>query len=78
MMNFLERILRMPFHAQSHGAQTEPRNDLRMAHWRGGVFAEIRAHPADAIAAHDVVRVDHLLDAGDSCYVTAHHNLRLR
>ena len=30
-----------------------------------GIFAEITAHPADALAAHDAIRINQFVDAGN-------------
>ena len=52
-----------------------------MAGWRIGapfILAEIAAHPGDAFAAHDVVRVDHLFDAGNGGDVPTDDNRRIR
>jgi hypothetical protein len=40
---------------------------------RLGTVAQVLAHPADAFAAHDVVGVDHGLDAQDRGEVATDH-----
>ena len=59
-----------------HGAGVEAGDDLRVADGRVLVLAQVAAHPGDAVAAHDVVGVDHVLDAGDRRDVPADHDRR--
>lgn len=47
-------------------------NDVRMADGRVLIVAEVTAHPGDAVAGHDVIGVEHALDAGDRGDVTAY------
>jgi hypothetical protein len=42
------------------------------------VFAEVASHPGNALATHDVVGVDHLVDAGYGGDMPADHNRRVR
>ena len=39
-----------------------------------GIFAEKPAHPTHPFAAHDMVGVDHVLDARNSSHKPAHHD----
>jgi len=42
------------------------------------VFTQVASHPGNALAAHDVVRIDHLVDAGYGGDMPADHNRRVR
>ena len=57
-----------------HGAPSEAGNDGRMADGRGVVFTEVPAHPGDAVAAHEVVGVDHEFNARGSGHMTADYD----
>ena len=59
-------------------ARAEAGDDLGMADRRALVLAQEAAHPGDAVAAHDVVGVDHRLDAGNGGHVPADHDRGLR
>ncbi len=61
-----------------HGAPAEAGDDRGMADGRAFVFAQKTPHPGDAVAAHDVVGVDHLFDARNGRHVPAHHDGRAR
>ncbi len=42
-----------------------------------GVFAEIAAHPGDAFAANNAIRINQFVDAGNGGDVSADDDLRL-
>ena len=72
------RIALVARQRHAHGAPAEPGNDLRMANRRAVVFAQVTPHPGNAVAAHDVVGVDHVFDPRDRRHVPAHHDRGVR
>ena len=62
----------------AHDARLHTRDDGRMTNRGGLVLAQIAAHPGDPLTAHDVVSVDHLLDARDGGHVSADYDDRTR
>ncbi len=42
------------------------------------VFSQVAAHPGDAFSAHDVIGINHPLQAGNGSYVSAHHDHGIR
>ena len=64
--------------AEAHGAGFESRHDMRVAYGRALLFAQVAAHPGNAFAAHEVVGVDRLLDAGKGRDMATHHDCGVR
>src|SRR5262249_26500847 len=62
----------------AHHAHFESGDDGRVLDGSGIVFAEEAAHPGDAFAAHDVIRVHHVADSGNRCDVSADDDGGLR
>ncbi len=58
----------------AHDAQVEAGGKGGMANGGRHVLAQVAAHPLDAIALHDVVGVEDVLDAGNRGHVPAHHD----
>ena len=65
-------------HFDPHGANIETRNDMRMPDRRAHVFAQKSPHPGDPVAAHDMIRVDHVLQARNGRNMSAHYDGRRR
>ena len=63
---------------EAHRARAEAGDDFGMADRRAFVLAQKAAHPRNAVAAHDVVGVDHLLDFRNGRHVPADHDRRFR
>lgn len=61
---------------QDSGSHTG--NDLGVVDGRFRTLAEVLAHPADALAANDVVGVDHGLDSGNDGDVATYDDHGLR
>jgi hypothetical protein len=64
--------------ADAHDAGAHAGNDGGMPDGTVPVFTQVASHPGNALAAHDVVRIDHLVDAGYGCDMAADHNRRVR
>ena len=63
-------------HSQAHDPRLQSRNNLRMPDRRMLILAEVAPHPRNALAAHDVVRVNHVLEPGSGRHVPADHDRR--
>ena len=75
MVAAVSRVLSGTLHAKN--AQAEAGENLGMHDRRARVLAEIAAHPGDAFAAHDVVGVDHVVDAGNGGHMSADDDRRV-
>ncbi len=62
----------------AHHAQVEPGGERRMTDGRFYIFAEVAAHPGDAVALDDMIGVQKVLDAGDGRDVPADDDGRMR
>ena len=70
------RVARAVGNAHAQHTHAEAREDFRMADGRVRVFAQITAHPGDALAANHAIGINQFVDAGDGGDVPADQDLR--
>jgi hypothetical protein len=71
-------VARIVGYAHAQDAKAKARQDLRVHDRRVWILAKIPTHPHHALAAHDVMGIDHVLDPGNPRDMSTNYDHRLR